>query len=317
MDVKFTRKRKLVILTVALIVMIIGAFTTFNFSSFYLRQGRPVSVKSDFTFENQTAINFYQSLNTPSGLLKEYPNSSTIYLSDDQQLDHAALVKLGNVSLADRIDSTMQVALGGLYGDFNSSQCSYGNWNGVDVVLGEYMETPCDTKFMWNTHSGFDVLASSVVIPNSTGYTVKETLWGGQMGSDYVHYADLDLYYCLNQLHYGDYVNAVKAFENVNKMWNGNGFADAPYQNSSPQEYTSYKLALDLIAFKALMNDSHTEGSVVSYNSTINQVQGMMSKLQFSDGGVISNYQILNGTIQIPLNTYENGETTSLFVLAE
>jgi hypothetical protein len=82
-------------------------------------------------------------------------------------------------------------------------------------------------------------------------------------------------------------------------------------------EYDSYKLALDLIVFKALMGDRHTEASVVSDNSTLNQVQGMMSKLQDGDGGVLTNYKFVGGRLVIPPNTYENGETTSQFVLAE
>ena len=36
-----------------------------------------------------------------------------------------------------------------------------------------------------------------------------------------------------------------------------------------------------------------------------------------SDGGVVTNYEILNGQIVVPPGTYDNGETISLFVLAE
>lgn len=317
---KMNRNTKIVILAVALIIIIILTFSVFEFyGTTILKQGKATVVESNFTFSNPAAIRFFQNLSTPTGLLREYVNSNTIYLSDDQQLDYAALMKLGDVSLADKINSTMQVVLGGRYGAFSSTECSYGNWNGVDVVLGMYMQIPCDQNFTWNTHSGFVVPAGSSNrnLPNSTGYVVEETLWGGQMGSDYTQYADLDLYYCLNQLHYGNYVDAVKAFENVNSMWDGHGFADMAYQTSSPKEYTSYKLALDLIAFKALMNNSYTEGSIVSYTSAINQVQTVMSKLQGSDGGVITNYEIVNGQPVVPAGTFENGETTSLFVLAE
>ena len=101
----------------------------------------------------------------------------------------------------------------------------------------------------------------------------------------------------------------------MGRSWDGRGFADRAFQASN--EYTSFKLALDLIAFKALMNNSQTEGSVVGYNPTLNQVQSVMSKLQGSDGGVFTNYLITNGQVVVPSNTYRNGETTSLFVLAE
>lgn len=44
----------------------------------------------------------------------------------------------------------------------------------------------------------------------------------------------------------------------------------------------------------------------------------MMSRLQEKDGSVITNYEIpYNGEPYAVADTYENGETTSLFVLAE
>lgn len=201
-----------------------------------------------------------------------------------------------------------------MYGSYNASTCTFGYWNGVEVVLGAYFPIPCGGS-SWNLLSGNQSSVSNLTLANSTGYILLATPWIGSVGSDYVSYTDLDLYYSLNELHYGDYFNAVSAFEKANSYWNGQGFADEAYNHSG--EYNSYKLALDLIAFKALMNDSHTEASIASYSSTLGQVQSVMSKLQGVDGGVLTNYQFINGQLVIPRNTYENGETTSLFVLAE
>lgn len=298
-----------VFLAIALVVgLAVAVMLRLGDSSAALKPGKAISVKSTYAFSEQAAGNFLRSLSTPSGLLRTYPGSYTIYLSDDQQLDYAALLKLNAISSAREINSTLKTILGGLYGNFNPVTCSYGNWNGVDVVLGVYLPIPCQGS-EWNMYSGRDV-----ALGNEDSFTVRETKWGGLMGSGYSNYADLELYYSMNQLHFRNYLQAVKAFEHTNSMWDGNGFADTAFQAS--HEYTSYKLALDLIAFKALMNDSHTEGSVVSYTSTMNQVQDKMSKLQGADGGVITNYQLANGVIQIPPNTFENGETTSLFVLS-
>ena len=300
-----------------LLVVVVIVVSAFEFSrSTVLREGQATVVVSTFAFSNQKAIHFFQSLGTPSGLLRVYPGSTTIYLSDDQQLDYAALTKLGDLTLANEVNSTLGLVLSGLYGDFNPASCSYGNWNGVDVAIGLYLPIPCQGA-NWNMYSGQDLSLgwNYSKLPSGRGFLVEETEWNGPVGSGYARYADLELYYSMNQLHFGDYGDALGAFAHANSMWNGYGFADQAYNASIG--YTSFKLALDLIAFKELMNNSHTEGSVVAYASTINQVEGIMSRLQGADGGVATNYLITNGAVQTPQNTYENGETTSLFVLSE
>jgi hypothetical protein len=305
------RKTGLAILASAVVLVIIVAA---EIGMVTRPGGQPVRIESSFSFDKQAAIGFYNTLRTKTGLLSVVPNSSVIYVADDQQLDYAALSKLGERSFANGIDQTILESYGGLYGSYNPSSCTFGYWNGVDVVVGAYFPIPCNGS-SWNLLSGNQSSVSGSTLANGTGYTLLATLWTGSVGSDYVSYADLDLYYCLNQLHYGAYSDAVNAFVKANSYWNGQGFADRVYTRSG--EYASYKLALDLIAFKALMDDPHTEASIMSYNSTLNQVQNMMSKLQGSDGGVITDYQILNGQLMISPNTYENGETTALFVLAE
>lgn len=305
------RKTGLAILASAVVLVIIVAV---EIRMVARPGGQPVKIGSTFSFDNQTAIDFYDTLRTKTGLLSVVPNSSVIYVADDQQLDYAALSKLGEQPLANGIDQAMLRSYGGLYDAYDPSTCALGLWNGVDIVVGEYFPVPCN-GMSWNLLSGNQSSVSGLALANSTGYTLLATSWTSSVGSGYVSYTDLDLYYCLNELHYGDYANAVSAFVKANSYWNGQGFADAAHTHSG--EYDSYKLALDLIAFKALMDNPHTEASVTSYNSTLNQVQSVMSKLQGSDGGVITNYLIMNDQVTIPPNTFENGETTSLFALAE
>ncbi len=264
-----------------------------------------------FAFNDQKALGFLQRLSTPSGLLQVFPGSNTIYLSDDQQLDYAALMKLGDHETANRINETLRSVIGGLYGAFDPTRCIYGNWNGADVVLGAYLPIPCGGS-EWNLLSGQDFNYS--MLPHSEGFQVKETKWSGPMGSGYTQYADLQLYYSIYQLHAGNYSEALKAFADANSMWDGNGFADVVFQGS--HVYTSYDLALDLIAYRGLADNSHTRESAALHLATINQVANIMSELQAADGGVITNYLVTNGGIQVPPNTYENGETTSLFVIA-
>jgi hypothetical protein len=309
-----TRSRRKIILFV-IVAAVIALLVVYELETnvFIAKSGQPEIVKSTFTFNNESAATFLAALNTSTGLLKTFTTSKTIYIADDQQLDYAALIKLGDFTLANQINSTMN-RIGGLYFNYYPSGCSSGYWNAPDIMVGMFMPPSCK----WYLNSGEDTSQTQAgALRNSSGYNILETEWEGAMGSGYVDYADLLLYYSLNELHYGDYNAAVSAFHSANSFWDGKGFADIAYK-SSPNGYTSYKLAIDLIVFKALMNNSRTEGSAVAYKSTLSQVQAMMSKLQGKDGGVITNYEVgQNGQIEIPPNTYENGETTSLFLLAE
>lgn len=272
--------------------------------------------RSNFTFSEKQALVFFESLVTPSGLLRIFPNSTTIYLADDQQLDYSALRKIGNtlaLSLADKIDSAMNY-VGGLYGGFSSPSCTFGYWNGTDVVLDKYMPIPCGAT-NWNLISGNDaIFANSSMIPGSAGYSINVTFWNGNVGSGYVRYTDLDLYYSLNELHYGNYSQALAAFENANKYWNGKGFADAPYNSS--YGYASYKLALDLIVFKALSANNNTIRQVSNFTTRMTVIKSYMSTLQMANGGVVTNYEIGGNKVTAFPGALENGETTSLFVLA-
>jgi hypothetical protein len=254
-----------------------------------------INVSSAFSFNNTNARQFLESLDTPLGLLETYKGSHQIYIADDQALDYAALNKLGNQSLAQNISLSAKSYFG-----------LYAYWNAIFVILNHF---PSNWNFSFPKNYSLGTSGNFSI--SVTRFTQNGT------HNDYVNYTDLLLYYSLDMLHAGQYNIAVDSFANANKYWNGYGFLDEPYNLSSVKEYTSYKLAVDLIVYKALMANSNTESQTVIYNSTLAQVQNIMSKLQGSDGGVITNYQIVNGVIQIPRNTFENGETTSLFVLAE
>ena len=104
------------------------------------------------------------------------------------------------------------------------------------------------------------------------------------------------------------------AFIVANNFWNGYGFQDKAFSNG---EYTSYKLALDLIAWKSLEANPNTSGFANNYIPEMKNVTSIMSLLQASDGGVWTNYAVNNGRIAFGTNvSLENGETTSLFVIA-
>jgi hypothetical protein len=251
----------------------------------------------NFTFNDANALNFLQKLDTPTGLLQTFLGSNTIFLADDQALDYSALIKLGDNSLANNISSSI-TPYGGLYD----------HWNDVFVLLNQYPSS-------WNFSMPFNY-----PVATEDGYFINVTRFTTPRGSDYETYADLDLYTSMYYLHIKNYSGAITYFQIANSYWNGYGFADKP-NNSSSNGYSSYKLALYLLAYKAIIEDPNTASQIsssTSINLTITQVAEIMSKLQGTDGGVFTNYEISNdGSISIKSGTYENGETTSLFVLAE
>ena len=49
---------------------------------------------SSLAFNEKTALAYFQSLNTTTGLLRDYQNDSRIFLADDQALDYYALTDI-------------------------------------------------------------------------------------------------------------------------------------------------------------------------------------------------------------------------------
>jgi hypothetical protein len=248
------------------------------------------------SFDYKDALNFYASeLNTSLGLMSTTPKGTTIYLSDDQALDYNALLKLYNetgnstaLSLADQIKSSIQ-RYGGLYG----------HWNGVFVLFGHY-PTP------WNFSSGNDI-----TIGTSGVYTIRSTIFNGVIGPvSTSHYADLEMYYAMYNMQVKNYAAAEDAFISTNSLWNGLGIADKAYTTT----YASYKLALDLVVWEMMENTTQTKQFATQYTPVLSQVASIFSALQGSDGGVYTDYVVTNGLVQHA--GQENGETTSLFVLA-
>ncbi len=258
-----------------------------------------------FTFNESEALQFYQELNVPSiGLLQTFPQSNIIYLADDQALDYFALRTIFN--------STQSAVAISEAREINNSISSWGGlyqyWNPVFVVVGDYPSN-------WVWENGVDQEISSLS-SNSRNYTIRATVFSPNLNFDYYNYADQELYYSLWNLHLGNYSAAESAFSAANSFWNGYGFADKAF-NSSDHFYTSYKMALALIAWKSLEQNPKTTGFATSYISEITNITSIMSLLQGSDGGVWTNYAISEGNVIANSSiSQENGETTSLFVLA-
>lgn len=124
------------------------------------------------------------------------------------------------------------------------------------------------------------------------------------------HYADLEMYYAAYNMQVKNYATAEDAFISANSLWNGLGFVDKAYTST----YASYKLALDLIVWEMMDNTNQTKQFATQYTPVLNQVASIFLALQGSDGGVYTDYVVTNGLVQHA--GQENGETTSLFILA-
>lgn len=287
--------RSKVLLAIALFILVLTLFPR-----------GVVSAQVSFSFNETSAVGFYNQLSTSTGLEVDYPGSYTIWLSDDQALDYHALLNMYNstrdsdaLKLAKQINSSI-VQWGGFY--------EY--WNPVFEVIGSY---PDSTQVMCGT---------DMTIGASQGYTIKTTVFKFCPGFQYSFFADLLSYHVLLDLQTKDYTGAESEFGTLSKMWDGHGFVDQPFQDDTSHTYQSYKLATYVIAWKALDGNAITQQFAQSYLSTVNYVASIMASLQ-SDGssgwagGVWTGYRFSNGQLIYGKTvSLENGETTSLFVLA-
>jgi hypothetical protein len=121
---------------------------------------------------------------------------------------------------------------------------------------------------------------------------------------DFNGFADMILYQSLAAFYAGHLNESLSRFQDVVKMWDGNGIADSPFRNPSDpqyQRYAIYKLALLLYVAQKL-------------NETLpfsNQIAQTIWSMQAYNGGIITNYVDTN----IPIGVV-NTETTALVVLA-
>jgi hypothetical protein len=258
-----------------------------------------------FYLSYNRALDFYISLNTSTGLLREYPSATTIYLADDQALDFYALnyiyTETGNISaveLAHQVNSSSFK---------NNFEGLLQHWNPTFEIFGDYPNS--------NTvQSGNDMFIGA-----DQGYNISVTEFSPNANFNYSQYADQLALRVLLDLHFANTTRAESSFRTLSNMWDGNGLNDSAFQKGGEAGiYQSYKLALYLIAWKALEDNSATASFATQYDGIVGNVTLIMSELQSPNtGGVWTGYKILNGSIVFgPGVSLQNGETTSLFVLA-
>ncbi len=251
-------------------------------------------------FSDGAALGFYEGLNTPLGLLADHPGSNTVWLADDQALDYYALL--------DVYDSTGNAAALSLANQLNKSIAGWGGllgyWNPAFEAFGSF---PDNTTVMCGINHGINV---------TDGYAINATEFKACPGFDYSLFADLLAYRVLLEVHFGNFTGAESDFRTLNGMWDGYGFRDQPFNQT--HMYQSYKLADYVLAWKSLADEPATAQFAQGCLPTLQGVEAVMSRLQAPTGGVWTGYEASKGQVifgdEISLT---NGETTSLFVLAD
>lgn len=141
--------------------------------------------------------------------------------------------------------------------------------------------------------------STDIIIEIRDGYTIKTEVPSGELMDDWNEYANLLAYGILSYHYSGEQELATEYFQELCNMWDGVGFVDKPFENSS--EYQTYKNALFIIVAKTL---GYKGPLVCGVNDAI-------YRCYRKGGGFYTGY-FNNGSIQSDANT----ETTSLVLLA-
>jgi hypothetical protein len=272
-------------------------------------QNNSETPSNPFSFNAVSAVQFFSNRMTNIGLETGSPVApTTVYLADDQALSYFALRDIYEgtenstaLYLANVINSSMR-QFGGLFSDY---------YNPVFQVLGNYplSSTPMNGR--------------DVTVQNDGNYVLLATNFKENANFDYLNFADLTGYYVLYYLHSNDFDMAEQTFSSLSAMWNGHGFADEPFHQSTV--YQSYKLAIYLIDWNNLNDASSTHAFAQGYSAIAGKVSAVMSSLQSSqvgsntEGGVWTGYEFDSSTGSIAYGSNVssvNCETTSLFALA-
>jgi hypothetical protein len=278
--------------------------TTLTSTSYVTTTTNQTSASYIYQFNVAAAVGFYENLSTPVGLFTDYPGSHTIWFADDQALDYYALLKAYDTTHNDTALTLAQ--------QVNDSVSKWGGffrfYNLVFVVIGQY---PPDDEVMCAN-------AQPDKVGSSQGYTINATVFSSCPGFQYSLFADHLAYHVISDLHSGNPTKAESDFSELNSTWDGYGLRDQPFEQDPTHTYQSYKLADYIIAWKSLADNPATAQFAQKYLATVQSVEAVMSKLQSSTGGVWTGYRVTDGQVVYGNGiSLTNGETTSLFVLAE
>lgn len=142
---------------------------------------------------------------------------------------------------------------------------------------------------------------SNCYLVNASDCTIMTEINNGTLMDDWENYADLLAFRGLSLINEENSSAAKTCYDKMMNMWDGYGFADAPYNKT--HIYSTYKLALAIILRKSLNLKQPSEE---------NQMNNTIAICQKSDGGVITDY---NKELE-PVGL-ANTETTALVIIAD
>jgi hypothetical protein len=265
----------------------------------------PTTIISPSTITRSTSYkaNMYlaNNYNPKLHLIAETNISQKYWLVSDNLLASHAL-KNYNQTISNDIDSKLKsiAAKYNIPTDLNGLPKSYKH----EALIGDILSEPFRNSSQEN----------GTLLVNGTNYSIVTEIDDFAIIEDWQKYSDLlalrGISLC-NQKTPEATALAKDYFYLMMNSWDENGFADRAYtdpNSTSYHVYQTYKLGLALI----LSNDLKIVNSSVN-----NKISSIITLCQNQDGGVITGYELRNGSIERSQFATTNTETTAILSLAD
>jgi hypothetical protein len=240
--------------------------------------------KASSTIADNAKNYLASTYNASLKMVPETLDNNVYWITSDNLLAYFALKDYSS-DISDSIKDTIMVyaTTYGLPKDSNGLPIDYKH----EAVIGDIL-----TQQFGGTNV-FSLL-------NGSGYTIQAEIDNGTVMSDWQNYADLVAYKGLSSYNQGDIQEATDEYNIMMRMWNGHGFNDSAY-NETTGIYDTYKLALAVLLAK---------DCGITPNETMCSI---ISSMQDSNGGIHTQYTF-NNTLTIVGSV--NTETTALVAIA-
>ncbi len=298
------RRNRTVLVIAAMLVFVIF-FMSIGISATRTSKQKLVrSSKNNLTDINYNVLNksllikFYESqFIKEAGLLRAAVTAPSenisIYISNDNFLAVRALEVLDLYNLSLIINKTLKEVYPGY----------------INCRLGVLFGKPMPSKVY-----GTDIITFGQVYSKEfrSCFIIKTDMCNhSKIMNDWYNYSDLIVYRALNYTISCNLRKTMDLFVKLISMWDGYGFEDQVYKNTSL--YQVYKCALFIYLYRTLR--AAGVKSVGKYNNIAEECLFVIKEAQDNvTGGIHTDYKVVNGKIIFPSDV--NVETTSFVVLA-
>lgn len=286
----FRHTRNQIIVVVVIVVIVVSAYV-------FLTPSAPRS-------PNQVALDrtvgyFVNEYNYTLGLVPEFPGANVYWLYSDNYL---ASVALSRYDPSNQSTSNFGLAISQAIGSYAATlprsylATQYAALNSTSASFS----CPQSYRVSWSAIQGDS--------PGPGSAFIQSTAYNGDSSCGSQNYADTLLLEAVLYHDTGSSATATSDFQKAAGLFDGTGFADIPFTNSTSTSkgvYQTYKLALYVIASTCL--------GLSSNDTTLATVEGLLLHLQDnSTGGFFSGYMSPGNHGSTTVNT----ETTALAALA-